>query len=207
VQVELAFAIGRCVRIPLRAFRAGRRRVALGALAAALLPGPTARAAASPSAFDGAGTGREELTASGDESVDDHSASPTDTTWLVLGAGFGTAGAAAAVALTLTIAANVVGGDARRLRTDTAAQGGSAACYQPSAALGDSCAELQHDLEVQDGLVNAAVPLWIVTGAALGGTSIFGLVALWSDHRHESAARVVPLLGPGTAGVGVQGSF
>ena len=130
-----------------------------------------------------------------------------DVSSLVLAAGFGTAAAAGAVALTLTIAANVYNSKATTLRTDTAAQGGVSACYQPSAALADSCDELQHDLKVQDGLVNAAVPLWVVTGAALVGTSIFGLVVILGNHEHQATARVVPVVGPGTAALGLSGTF
>jgi hypothetical protein len=185
-----------------------RRGSALpAALAAALLLGAPPMARAQPAASETsrpAGPG-EPATAAG--TAEPGAEGPGDGTSLVLAAGFGTAAAAGVVALTLTIAANVYGGKARSLRTDTATQGGPSVCYQPSAAFVDSCDELQHALEVQDGLVNAAVPLWVVTGAALVGTSIFGLVVILSSHEHQATARLVPLVGPGTAAVGLSGTF
>lgn len=126
---------------------------------------------------------------------------------LVLEVGFGTAGAAAVVGLALTVAANVVHDDAATLRTDTAAAGGTSACYQPAESLAQSCADLQDELALQDRLVNAAIPFWIVSGVALVGTSIFGTVALLSAHEHSVQARVVPLVGPRFGGLGVRGAF
>jgi len=131
-----------------------------------------------------------------------------------LGIGFGTAAVTGAIAMTLTFAANNVGRDSKALRTETATEGGLSACYQPAPSLADRCADLQRELGEKDQLTNSAVALWIIAGASMLGTGIYATVAALSSDdssppgaQSPSAAELVPLVGPGVAGLGVHGKF
>jgi len=126
---------------------------------------------------------------------------------LALGVGFGTAAASATIALVLSVAANLSSREAKDLRQETGLEAGSSACYQPSAARVDRCAELQDELERKDALHNSAVAFWVLTGAALVGTSIYVTVVALSDDEESEVARITPLIGPTNVGLGVMGAF